>query len=106
MKRKIGFEEINHARTVLELDEFATLKEIKEAYRRLAAAYHPDRCKGAKLKTCEKKIREINHAKDILMAYCTNYRYSFKERDATRNSFEREEYEYLKQFYDGWIVDL
>ena len=106
MRKKIGFEQINHARQVLGLDEYATLQEIKDAYRRLAAKYHPDRCRGAKLKRCEKKIREINHAKDILLAYCGNYRYSFKESDAMRNSFEQEEYEYLKQFYDGWIVEL
>lgn len=106
MKRKIGFEQIHRARTILELGEFETLKEIKEAYRRLAAAYHPDRCEGKRSKTCEKKIREINHAKDMLMAYCTNYRYSFTEKEANRNSFEQEEYEYLKQFYDGWVADL
>lgn len=106
MKKKVGFEQINRSRKVLGLAEAATLREIKEAYRRLAAQYHPDRCKGAKLKTCEKKIREINYAKDILIAYCSNYRYSFKERDAMRNSFEQEEYEHLSQFYDGWVVDL
>ena len=106
MKRKIGFEQIDRARKALELDEYATFKEIKEAYRRLAAAYHPDRCRGTQVKECERRIREINHAKDILMAYSKNYRYSFKEPDARRNSFDQEEYDHLKQFYDGWIVDL
>ncbi len=106
MKRKIGFEQVNDARRILGLDEYATLKEIKGAYRQLAARYHPDRCRDAKLKTCEKKIREINHSKDILLAYCANYRYSFKETDALRNSFEQEEYEYLHRFYDGWIAEL
>lgn len=106
MKRKIGFTQVNDARKVLNLDEYATLKEIKESYRQLAAQYHPDRCRGRKLKLCEKKIREINHSKDVLLAYCANYRYSFKEADALRNSFEQEEYEYLRQFYDGWVADL
>ncbi|MBN1687500.1 MAG: DnaJ domain-containing protein [Candidatus Omnitrophica bacterium] len=106
MAKKIGFEQIDQARKILDLDESATLKEIKEAYRHLASKYHPDRCRKSKLKICERKIREINHAKDILLGYCSNYRYSFKERDAMRNSFEEEEYAYLKRFYDGWIVEL
>lgn len=104
--KKIGFEEVNCARKILGLDEYATLEEIKKAYRYLAAQYHPDRCRGKKLKECERKIREINHSKDVLLAYCANYRYSFKQADAMRNSFEQEEYEYLRHFYDGWIVDL
>ncbi len=106
MKKKIGFEEIDRARRILKLDECATMQEIKEAYRHWAARYHPDRCKKAQLASCEKKIREINHAKDILMAYCANYRYSFEEKEAMRNTFEREEYEHLKQFYDGWVAEL
>lgn len=106
MKKKIGFEEIDRARRILELDEESTMEEIKMAYRRLAAQYHPDRCRGSRTRECEKKIREINCAKDILMAYCANYRYSFREKDATRNAFEQEEYAHLKQFYDGWITEL
>ncbi|MBU9888368.1 MAG: DnaJ domain-containing protein [Candidatus Omnitrophica bacterium] len=106
MKKKIGFEEIDRARRVLALDEHASMQEIKDAYRHLAARYHPDRCKKRELALCEKKIREINLAKDLLMAYCANYRYSFGEKDATRNAFEKEEYEHLKQFYDGWIAEL
>jgi DnaJ-class molecular chaperone len=106
MKKKIGFEEIDRARRVLKLDACATMQEIKEAYRHLAARYHPDRCKGPRLAECEKKIRAINHAKDILMAYCANYRYSFEEKEAIRNTFEQEEYEHLKQFYDGWVAEL
>jgi curved DNA-binding protein len=106
MKKKIGFEEIDRARRILKLGECAAMEEIKEAYRRLASRYHPDRCKQSQLALCEKKIREINHAKDILMAYCANYRYSFEEKEAMRNTFEQEEYEHLKQFYDGWVTEL
>jgi DnaJ-class molecular chaperone len=106
MKKKIGFEEIDRARRVLKLAEESTVEEIKVSYRRLAARYHPDRCKQSQSALCEKKIREINHAKDILMAYCANYRYSFGEKEATRNTFEQEEYEHLKQFYDGWVTEL
>jgi len=106
MGKNSGIEQIEQARQTLGLGEYATLEEIKSAYRRLAARYHPDRCRGAKLKICEKKIREINHAKDILMAYIARYRYSFKLQEVRRNVLNPEEFEYLKQFYDGWIAEL
>ncbi len=41
-----GFKQIDDARKLLGLDEAATLKEIKDAYRDLALKYHPDKCKG------------------------------------------------------------
>jgi curved DNA-binding protein CbpA len=40
------FEEIDEARKLLGLRESATLKEIKQAYRRMAFRYHPDRGGG------------------------------------------------------------
>ena len=38
-----SFEEIDGARRLLGLGEAATLKEIKQAYRKMAFCYHPDR---------------------------------------------------------------
>lgn len=106
MNRMASFKQIERSKEILGLDEYATLQEIKNSYRNLAAKHHPDRCSRAKLKKCEKRIREINNAKDVLLNYCNNYRYSFKEIDVRRSSFGKEEYDYLKKFYDGWIVDL
>ena len=37
-----NFEEISEARRLLVLDETATLKEIKQAYKRMAFRHHPD----------------------------------------------------------------
>ena len=100
------FKQIDEARKILALGEEVTLEEIKEAYRRLSLKYHPDRCKDADKKHCEEMIKKINHAKDILMAYCAGYRYSFKEKDVKRNTMDKESYEHLKRFYDGWWGDL
>ena len=36
------FDEINRARKLLDLGEDATLRDIKEAYRRKAKKFHPD----------------------------------------------------------------
>jgi len=73
------FKQIDEARKILGLDQKATLEEIKEAFRTLSLKYHPDRCKDKDKKHCEEMIKKINQAKDILLNYCANYKYSFKE---------------------------
>jgi len=41
------------------------------------------------------------------MNYCVNYyRFSFQESKAKKNTMDRETYEHLKRFYDGWFGDL
>ncbi len=100
------FKQIDKARKSFGLDEYVTLEEIKNAYRKFALEYHPDRCKDEKKKECEEMTKRINHAKDVLMAYCAGYRYSFKEKDVKRNTMDKEFYEHLKRFYDGWLGNL
>ena len=100
------FKQINEARKLLGLDETASLEEIKNTYHNLALKYHPDRCKEEKKKDCEDMLKKINHAKDILMAYCAGYKYSFKEKDVKMNTIDKESYQHLKRFYDGWWGDL
>ena len=101
-----GFKEISEARKILGLGETATLGEIREAYKKLTLRYHPDRCKDDKKKECEEMFKKITHANDILMAYCVGYRYSFKKKDAKKNTMDKETYEHLRRFYDGWLGDL
>ena len=100
------FKQIDEARKVLGLDETATLEDLKEAYRRLSLKHHPDRCPDQDKKHCEEMIKKVNHAKDVLSVYCANYRYSFKEKDVKRSSFDKATYQHLKRFYDGWWEDL
>ena len=101
-----NFKEISEARKILGLGETATLVEIKDAYKKLTLKYHPDRCKDDKKKECEEIFKKITRANDILMAYCAGYRYSFKEKDAKKNTMDKETYEHLKRFYDGWLGEL
>jgi len=96
------FAEINKSRKILGLGDTATLKEIKEAYQKLSLKYHPDRCEDKKRKECEEIFKKINHANEILMAYCAGYRYSFEKEDVKRVSPDEEFREHLKRFYDGW----
>ena len=100
------FKQIDQARKLLDLDEDATLEEIKQAYRELNLKYHPDRCKDEKRKEFEEMTKRINNAKDILLSYCAGYRYSFKQGDVKRNALNKEYYKHLKRFYDGWWDDL
>jgi DnaJ-class molecular chaperone len=100
------FNQIDEARKLLGLDEEASIEEIKDAFRSLALKYHPDRCKDKDKKYCEEMFKKINHAMDIIVSYCANYRYSFKEKDVKGNTMDKELYEYLKRFYDGWLGDL
>jgi curved DNA-binding protein CbpA len=101
-----NFEEIDSARKILRLSEEASIKEIREAFRSLSLKYHPDRCLDNEKENCKELFKKISHAKDLLEAYCLNYRYSFREKDIRKNTMSREEYEHLRKFYDGWIGDL
>ena len=102
----VDFKEVEQSRKLLGLDEYVTLKEIRNTYKKLVLKYHPDRCPDSKKKECEKIFKDISHANDILMNYCAGYKYSFKEKDVKRNVMEKEAYEHLKRFYDGWLGDL
>lgn len=49
---------------ILGVDKNATSKEIKKAYRKLAAKYHPDKTKGNI--SAEEKFKEVNEANEVL----------------------------------------
>lgn len=82
------YEEINKARTILELGEKATLKEIKAAFRSQTKKWHPDKCKKKDKKECHEKMKEINQAYKIIMKYIEDYNYSFSEDKVSEDSPE------------------
>lgn len=75
IKLSVGnFDLIDNARKILGLGEEVTIPEIKDAYYKLAAQYHPDKYEHKKdlvtLEKTTKKMKEIAMANEILTAYC------------------------------------
>ena len=100
------FKQIDKARKILGLAESATLSEIKQAYHKKARECHPDKHQG-KGKIKQKELfQEVNSAKDLILEYCYNYKFSFTQSEVNRNSMDREFYQHMKQFYDGWWDNL
>ena len=97
-----NFNEIEEARKLLGLGEAATLKEIKRAYRTLAHHHHPDKL-GGDDSTESETMKQLNWAYKLLMDYCSEYKYSFKEDDIARTcSYD----EYLRTFKDKWYNSI
>lgn len=74
---KGGWEKIIAAKKLLELEDRASLQDIKQAYRRLSKKHHPDL--ASKVKNTEAgevlEMHEITAAYQTLLKYCNNYRY-------------------------------
>ena len=97
-----NFKEIDEARKLLGLEETATLKEIKQAYRKKAFRHHPDK-NGGKDPLSEEMMKKLNQAHKTLTEYCGNYKYSFKEGDIAR-TYPYDEYH--RKFYHGWFEGI
>lgn len=74
MTRK-DWEKIREASELLGLGERASLAEIKKAYRRLSKKHHPDIKKIAKRKAENVEMHRLSEAYQILLQYCTDYRF-------------------------------
>ena len=92
------FKEVNDARLLPALSEVVTLKEIKQAYRRMSFRYHPDR--GVSEPEQEDRMKRLNWAYDLLMDYCARYKYAFGEEDVARAYPEDE---HLRRYTSGWF---
>ena len=98
-----NFNEIDEARKLLGLGDAATLKEIKSAYRRMAHRYHPDKHRADDSTKDEDVMKKLNRAYKLLMEYCSNYKYCFREEDVVR-TYPSDEY--LRRYYYGWFDSI
>ena len=95
-----NFNEIDEARRLLGLGEAATSKEIKSTYRRMAFRHHPDRHRDADSTEDEEVMKKLNWAYKLLIEYCHDYKYTFREEDVAR-TYPYDEY--LRRYYHGWF---
>lgn len=97
-----NFNEIEEARKQLGLGEEATLKEIKKAYRKLAHRYHPDKLMKDNTDRSE-TMKRLNRAYKLLLDYCNEYKYSFREEDVARTYFYDE---YMRTYKNRWFNSI
>ncbi|MFH1415397.1 MAG: J domain-containing protein [Elusimicrobiota bacterium] len=97
------YEKMDIARKLLGLEEKATLKEIRDSYRRLSSKYHPDRCGENKKHEYEEMFKEINNAYGMIMDYCAGYKYSFLKKSVEENDPDKDYREHMERFYDDWF---
>ncbi len=70
------WQKISAAAKLLGLDDKATLKEIKKAYRAASKKYHPDTAATKKSEDdAGTTMHEIVSAYELLQEYCKNYTY-------------------------------
>jgi DnaJ-class molecular chaperone len=98
----VNFDDIDEARRLLGLGEVATLKEIKSAYRKLSHRHHPDK-HGGDTNENDFTMKKLNQAYKILLDYCTNFKYSFREEDV-RRTYPYEEY--MRKWHDKWFHSI
>jgi hypothetical protein len=61
---------VTEALATLELDEPATLADVKQAHKDLALMWHPDRAPNERLKTrANAKLKALNNARDVLVKH-------------------------------------
>jgi DnaJ-class molecular chaperone len=92
------FAEVDKARKLLGLRDRATLEEIKQAYRKMAFHYHPDR--NTQMDEDDDMMKQLNWAYKLLLDYVDKYGYSFTEEDVAKCYPDEE---ILLRFRNGWF---
>lgn len=71
------YQEFRKAVAIFQLQERASLKQIRGRHRTLVKSHHPDQAKDAD----QNAIREVNWAYELLMEYCSGYQFCFSEEE-------------------------
>ena len=89
------------ARDQLGLGNSSSIKDVKTAFRRLAKDCHPDR--AADKSGAGERMKQINRAYRILLAYCEQYPIPLDEENLAAHSPEKIFEDYVDQFYGNWF---
>ncbi|CAG8678773.1 1980_t:CDS:1, partial [Dentiscutata heterogama] len=87
---------------VLEVNANADEREIRQAYKRLALKWHPDKNRGNSNKTAELKFKEIAEAYEVLSDKNKRFEYDNRGR---QYKYENEENEWEEDGEDEWEDD-
>ena len=98
-----NFNEIDEARRLLGLGEEATSKEIRSAYRKMAFRYHPDKHTSAEFPEHEEIMKRLNWAYKLILQYCHDYKYTFREEDVARTYPDEE---HMRKWRENWFNSI
>ncbi len=96
------YESLRKASELLELDEKASLLEVRESYRALARRWHPDKTDDADRAEAEERMKALNEAYALLKAYCERYPIPFGI-DSLRETDPF--YDHLRRFYHEYFSE-
>ncbi|MFP4364172.1 MAG: J domain-containing protein [Spirochaetia bacterium] len=78
------YDRITNARKILGLHETETLTCIKNKYKKLIKAFHPDVCEMDPAES-KRKTEQLNDAYKVILEYCNNYQYSFTREEVEKH---------------------
>ena len=81
--------EIAEAKELLGLPERASMAEIKTTYHELLKQWHPDRGQGDQA-ACNAMTSKINAAYQVILRYCSQYKYSFAPEELERHQSDQD----------------
>ncbi len=86
-----SFTKLVKAKTLLGLNEKATLAEIKLKYKNLIRKWHPDK-HSDDVKSATQMSANINEAYEIVLKYVQGYEYPFDEDHLRTKTFTHQEW--------------
>ncbi len=86
-----SFDEIVKAKTLLGLNDKASLPEIKLRYKKLMHKWHPDK-HSDDIEKATQMSANINEAYKIILDYCKHYEYRFDEEFLTQKHLSPHEW--------------
>ena len=95
-------EKIDAAREILGIGDSISITGLRRIFRQRSLLYHTDHCREEPAE-CRKKFNELREAYLILLAYCETTSISLTSGGEDEN---RDAYDHLDRFYDGWLGDL
>ncbi|MEA2112230.1 MAG: J domain-containing protein [Campylobacterota bacterium] len=86
-----SFTKLIKAKTLLGLNEKATLQEIKLKYKNLMRQWHPDKHQDD-IKSATQMSASINEAYETVLKYTQEYEFPFDEENLQKKTFTAQEW--------------